>query len=263
MPDQPDALERELVELGRALAPTPPRDDLVAAVLARIESSSGDAPRGRVAAEGEGGRRRRTRRLAWAIAALVVLVVGLVPPVRAAVLELLRIGGVVIREEAPPHSETPSVTPPASSSGATPGSRGLTLAEARAAVDFPVAVPALLGRPDHVAVLREGRVVELAWGSGDAARRLDVFEGSPSWGYLKRIWTDITATSVGASEAVWIGAPHLIEWIDRSGLTHAEPPRLAGPTLVWVVPGPAGEVTYRLEGPVTLDAALSIARSAR
>jgi len=73
----------------------------------------------------------------------------------------------------------------------------------------------------------------------------------------------VTPTQVSGHDALWFGAPHRIEWVDRSGGTHAEEPRLAGPTLVWVVPSPAGEVTYRLEGPAGLDAALRVAASAR
>ena len=77
------------------------------------------------------------------------------------------------------------------------------------------------------------------------------------------MWDAVTATQVSGHEAVWFGAPHLIEWVDRSGVTRSEPARLAGPTLVWVVPSASGEVTYRLEGPASLPAALAVAGSAR
>ena len=72
-----------------------------------------------------------------------------------------------------------------------------------------------------------------------------------------------TPTQVTGHDAVWFGSPHLIEWVDRRGESHSEPPRLAAPTLVWVVPSARGEVTYRLEGPSTLTEALRVAESAR
>ncbi len=67
---------------------------------------------------------------------------------------------------------------------------------------------------------------------------------------------------------MWFADAHLIEWTDRSGRTESSPPRVAGPTLVWVGDvGDAGgiggdnEITYRLEGPTTLDAAMAIAKT--
>jgi hypothetical protein len=90
-----------------------------------------------------------------------------------------------------------------------------------------------------------------------------VLAGSPDWGYLKRVWTELTPTQVGDHTALWIGAEHQLQWVDRSGVTQPAPARAAGPTLVWVVPTEAGEVTYRLEGPATLARATEIASSAR
>ena len=101
MRDRPD-LEDELVALGRALVTDPPRDDLADLVLARLAAPAGASHR-RV-------RRPFGRRLGWAVAAAVALVLGLLPPVRAAVVELLHIGGIVVREEprpSTPHSEQP------------------------------------------------------------------------------------------------------------------------------------------------------------
>lgn len=258
-----DILERELVELGRSIVTAPPPDDLVSAVLARI----GAAPDGSFVVQPGGAgspvrRWLRGRRLGWAIAAATVLVLGLIPPVRAAVLELLRIGGVVVREEPPPHG-LPTSPPPGSTIALEPGATTATLAEAQRVLGFDIAVPAALGAPSQVDVAHEGRVAELSWVRDGRPTRLDVFAGSLSWGYLKTVWNDITATQVNGHEAVWFGSPHLIEWVDRTGATHQDQPRLAGPTLVWVVSGPRGEVTYRLEGAQTLDEALEIAQSAR
>src|SRR5262245_10339563 len=106
-----DVLERELAELGRSISIEPPRDDLVATVLARIGTDDPDevglrlaetAGAGQAAAPSGRPRWLRGRRLGWAVAAATVLVLALVPPVRAAVLELLHIGGVVVRQQPAP-----------------------------------------------------------------------------------------------------------------------------------------------------------------
>ncbi|HEX6055602.1 MAG TPA: hypothetical protein VFY98_07315 [Intrasporangium sp.] len=265
MSDQLDALERELIGLGHDLVPDPPPAGLAAAVLDRIAD---DAPVVAVAERRRPERRRSehgrpTRRLAWAVAAMVVAVVALVPPVRAAVMELLHIGGVVVREEPgpPPLPSTPGSMP---GSGASPtlgqGATTVTLDEARRVLGFDFGVPTVLGPPETVTVSHEGRVAELSWGEGTAMTRLDVFAGSPDWGYLKRVWTAVTPTVVKGREAVWLEATHEVEWVDRRGVTQTAAPRLAGPTLIWVAPTPDGrELTYRLEGRSTMAAALDIA----
>lgn len=263
--DHHDRLGQELLDLGRTIVIQPPRDDLAALVLARIDGektapASGTAPGSNPT--GSQGRWFAGRRLGWAIAAATVLVLALIPPVRAAMFELLRVGGVVVRQEpAPSTLPTLSPTVPPTGAGPTSGVGSLTLQRARAMVDFAIGEPAALGTPSRVAVTRDGRVVELTWNRGGEVTRLEVFEGALSWGYLKRVWQAVTPTQVTGHEAVWLDSPHLIEWVDRDGKTHSDPPRLAGPTLVWVVPGVTGDVTYRLEGAGTLAAATAIAES--
>jgi hypothetical protein len=264
MPDRLD-LEDELVALGRALVTDPPRDDLAALVLARLEPLA-DTGTGRaqpVELRPPRAARPASRRLGWAIAAAVVLALALIPPVRAAVVELLRIGGVVVREEprpSPPPATTSSS--PGSTTGAPTGT-AVTLHRAEQLIGADIEVPASLGPPSSVVVTHENRVAVLTWDSPSGPTHLDVFVGSLSWGFLKTVWEAVTPTRVSGHEAVWLGSAHLIEWVDRAGRAHAEPPRLAGPTLVWVVPSGAGEVTYRLEGPDTLTDALRVAESAR
>ena len=137
-----------------------------------------------------------------------------------------------------------------------------SLEEASDRVGFDIATPSGLGAPTTIAVTREGRVVELTWGAAAGSTRLDVFDGSLSFGYLKSVWQAVTPTDVEGKEAVWFAKPHLIEWTDRAGVTVASAPRVAGPTLVWVDRDETGrEITYRLEGPATHDAARAIAES--
>lgn len=261
-----DPLEAELIALGRTLVVDPPSTDLAHRVLARIAETDG-AYAGRPRSAGRsafstwlsalGGPRRRAA--AVAIAALLVVV--LIPPVRAAVLEFFRIGGVTVREVPAPSGATATAGPVRPSTDG-PDSVVGSLAEASGRVGFDVTAPPQLGPPTTIAVTREGRVVELTWGTGPTSTRLDVFKGSLSFGYLKSVWHAVTPTRVGAKEAVWFADAHLIEWIDRSGRTVSAPPRVAGPTLVWIAGvGGENEITYRLEGPATLDAATAIAES--
>ena len=71
--------------------------------------------------------------------------------------------------------------------------------------------------------------------------------------------TMVEAVKIGKREGRWIsGAPHSIEIVDDSGM-RVETPRLVGNTLVWV----DGKYTYRLEGNLSKDVALRLARSVR
>ncbi|WP_392542683.1 hypothetical protein [Oryzobacter telluris] len=242
MTEPSDVLERELLALGRALEVDAPPADLADVVLARVTAPVPLRPR------------PRRRLLAAAVAALVAL--ALVPPVRAAVVELLRIGGVELGR-----TTTPSPVP----STSRPAGQGLgSLEDARRRVDFRVATATALGTPDRVALLEDGRVVTQTWGDGPTARYLDAFDGTLDWGYLKGVWSSLQPVTVGGRDAVWLDAPHLTQWVDRSGETRSAAARLAGPTLVWTTSGGGGpDVTYRLEGVADLAEALEIARSVR
>ena len=290
VPPPLEPLEAELIALGRTLVVDPPRVDLAERVLARIAEADAEdagAPVARSTSPVVVGRSwlsgwrsprlpnplpnrlrawltslgtRKRRALATVVAALLVVV--LVPPVRAAVLDLFRIGGVTVRE-VPSPSGAPATTDPGSPAATSPATAVVgSLEEASDRVGFEIATPSGLGAPTTIAVTREGRVVELTWGAGAGSTRLDVFDGSLSFGYLKSVWQAVTPTDVEGKEAVWLAEPHLIEWTDRAGATVASAPRVAGPTLVWVDRDEAGrEITYRLEGPATLDSAKAIAES--
>lgn len=282
----PQPLEAELIALGRTLVVDPPAIDLAERVLARIAETDvegagapaapnkapavlgrswlpGRAPARlphRLAAWLTSLRAPRRRALATLIAALLVVV--LVPPVRAAVLDFFRIGGVTV-QEVPSPSGAPATSDTEGSAPTSPGAVVVgSLAEASNLVGFHITAPPGLGAPTTIAATRQGRVVELTWGTGAGSTRLDVFDGSLAFGYLKSVWQAVTPTDVAGKEAVWFAAPHLIEWTDRAGVTVASAPRVAGPTLVWVDRDRTGrEITYRLEGPSTLDAAKAIAES--
>jgi hypothetical protein len=244
-----DQLEDELRALGQTLLVAGPRDDLVERVLAGL-------PAGR--------RRRRTpwawlrarrRRLVAAIVAAVLLGLGLTPPVRAAVVEWFRIGGVLIRTAPPAAGPSPTPQPP------SPTGRTVTLAEARDLVNFPVAVPAALGTPERIAVSDDRRVVSMDWGSGAGQVHLDQFDGRMSWLFVKQARERFEVVQVDGHDAVWFATAHEVSYVDRSGRERTEQSRIAGPCLIWERLADGALVTVRLEGNLEQTEAVRVAES--
>jgi hypothetical protein len=245
-----DQLETELRALGQTLLVDPPRDDLVERVLARL-------PQQRRPGRPWAWLTARRRRLVAVVIAVVLLGLGLTPPVRAAVIEWLRIGGVLI-QTAPP-AAAPSTTP----QPPPPAGRTVTLAEAQAMVSFPIGVPAELGPPDRISVSADRRVVSMDWGSGPDQLHLDQFDGELSWIFLKRAPQPFEVTSVHGRDAVWFGSAHEISYVDRDGIERTEQARIAGPCLIWERPAAGRWVTMRLEGDQAKNRAVTVAESIR
>jgi hypothetical protein len=238
------------------------------------------APRVRSALEEPGRARLRPVRrpgpahLARAAAAAVVLAAALVavsPTARDAVAGWLGVLGIDIRTDDRPPRRAP----------ATPDTPGLgepaSLAEARRAVAFPVAVPEHppWNRPDRIhveaAVPAAGRVTFVylpraglpeAGGTGigmlitqfrarldeDVIRKLIASGGS------------IQPIAVGDDNGYWIsGRPHVFYYVDSEGRFREDTLRLASNTLVWEREG----TTYRLESALGRERAAAIARSMR
>ena len=229
-----DDLESALRSLGTRLdVPDPP--DVTGRVLARL-----DAPAPRVWPR---------RLLTAAVAAVVALATAMVvsPAVRAAVLDFLRIGAVEIHENQPA-PVTPSLDPP------LPGERDVTLAEATAAVDFPLRLPTGLGPPGAVRLIDDGRVVTMAFG----AVRVDQFDGGldPMFSKFTRA-EDVHHVTVDGLPAIWVDRPHPVLYTDRDGTLRDESARLAASTLIWEEDG----ITYRVEGDLPQWRAIEIAES--
>ncbi|MFF0655641.1 hypothetical protein [Micromonospora tulbaghiae] len=234
-----DDLERELRELTGWLEParTP---DLTARVRARLAAP---APR------------RRWRYVL--AAALAALLVAALPPGRAAVAGavtgLLRFSGVVV--------DTAPAPPPAGTPSPLPAQHQVALAEAQRQVRFPIRVPARLGAPERVLVADPDgagahRVVSLLYRGGTV--RLDAFDGSLDIVFHKRsAGADVTLTQVGGEFAIWVGGPHALAYVDRSGTERVATARLSAATLIWERSG----VSYRLEGDLTREQALDVASS--
>ena len=163
-----EALESELRGLGRVLAIAPPPDGLVEAVMTRLEREPIAGRRGVVAAScstaaSAAGRWLRERwRIGTAVLAGALLVLLRSRPAGAAVRQWLGFGAVVVvQEQAPPTSAAP---PPSARPHCTgPDGTEMSVAQARAAVPFPVGVPASLGPPTLVTVSGDARVVSMTW----------------------------------------------------------------------------------------------------
>jgi hypothetical protein len=238
-----DDLEAALRALGTRLdVPHPP--EVTGAVLSRL-SRLDEKPRTRTA----------YRLAVAAVAVVVALATAMVvsPTVRAAVYDLLRVGGVEIHEnELPPVSPVPSVDPP------LPGEHDVSLEEARRAVGFPLRLPAVLGRPATVRLIDGGRVVSMAVGSAHGQVRVDEFDGGLDPMFAKfTLAADVHHVTVAGVAAVWVDRPHPVLYTDRDGVLREESARLAGSTLIWA----DGGVTYRVEGELTEQQAIQIAES--
>ncbi|MET8233172.1 hypothetical protein ABZS77_21140 [Micromonospora sp. NPDC005298] len=230
-------LERELRDLSTWLETTDPPE-----VTARVHARLAAPPR------------RRWR--AYAAAALAALLVAVLPPTRTAVADavggLLRFAGVTIA----PSSGRPAGTP-----SPLPSQRTSALDEARRAVRFPIRVPAKLGPPERVLVADPDatgahRVATLLYRGG--ALRVDAFDGRLNLSFHKEtVRPDAEWVQVDGDFAVWVGGPHVLSYVDRSGQVHGETARLAASTLIWQADG----VSYRLEGDLTKLEAIDIAQS--
>jgi hypothetical protein len=218
-------LEHELRALPIAF---PDEPDLAPRVLARLE--------------------RPVRRW-WLAAALVALAAAgallAIPQTRAAILDLLRIGGVEVqRVETQPRAP---VRPPELG-------RQVSLATAERAVDFQLLMPrgpfrAYVDEP--MVNLRWRRYVLSQWrGEQLPLAQKQAGPGSRTVG-----------VEVRGATGLWItGARHEIVYLDpATGQIVAKSRRLVGNVLIWE----AGGITYRLEGASTIADARAVARNLR
>lgn len=245
-----DRLVDELRALGREVdVPAVDEDHVARTVLGALPDDDRASLGVRFAAL---FRRRWSRVVAITIAVLVMLAV--MPPVRAVVADWIEYGGVLIRTDGPP------------SGGAERPVReqaGLTLADARGLVSFNPVVPDLLGPPAHVEVSDDRRLLSMRWGSGADAIRLDQFDGRLAPLFAKTVREDApTYVQLARSNGLWFPSSHALVLLNADGTERTASARSAAPTLVWEV----GGSTMRLEGadePYAIRIANSVPRGTR
>jgi hypothetical protein len=239
-------LELVLQELGRQVE-FPPTPDLASTVRQRL----GAAPRRRFALP-----RRRALAVAFAILAVAVGAVMAVEPARTAVLEWLGIKGVtIVRLEKLPDA------PLTNEVGL--GER-VTLEEARRRAPW-LAEPDAddPGAPDEVYFSADvpGGQVTFLWGTRQEARLL--MTQSPGSAFAEKMLqpeSETERTDVDGRPAIWFfGEEHFFVFRDRRGALQEDTGRLVGNTLLWQL----GDLTVRIEGDLSKEQALEIARSVR
>ena len=228
-------LETALRQLGGEVA-FPPTPDLASAMRVRLE------------------RPQRFWRRPAAIALAVVLLAAIVsvlavPQSRSAILDWLGLRNVsVVRVEKLP------VVP---AHGNLDLGRRVTLDDAKRRAPW-LRVPD--GSPDSVWLNESlpGGKVSLLWGTPSNVRLLlTEFTGRT---YIEKVIqgdTQVERVKIGDA-GVWFQGPHVVMFQDRDGRFRESHGRLARNTLVWQV----GDITLRLEGGLTKDEALRIARTA-
>ena len=237
-------LELALRQLGAELA-FPPEPDITTQVRRRI----GEAP-------ARGFAWRRLAAVAVAVLALAVAAAFAVPSARSTILDWLGIKGVKVTRV----DRLPAV---GLLSDDDLG-REVSLTAARQRAPWLVTPdPERFGAPDHVyySAAVPGGQVTFIWGS-KARTRLLMMQ-SPGTPFAEKLLVPGTFTApveFDGRRGVWLyGEPHVFAFRDRTGSIREESSRLARNTLLWE----HDELTVRLEGSLSEQQALAIARSVR
>jgi hypothetical protein len=230
-------LEQRLHELGQELEyPTDP--DVAAAVLAQLD-------------------RRpfpwRPVAVAFAVVAVAIAAAFAVPQARTTILKWFHLRGATV--------ERVETLPPAVERSQAGGlGRPLSRDEAKRAVGFELALPPG-ERPTRVYVLDDtlATVVLRAYGH---ALLLSEYRAT-NFNLLKKSAggsTLIESVRVNGEPGLWLeGGPHTLTYFDRRGEFHQRTVVIHGNVLLWIT----GQLTLRLEGPLTKAQALHIARLTR
>ena len=219
-------------------------------------------------------RPRFDRRWAMAAAAAIVVVAALAayPPSRDAIAGWINLHTFI---RTVPHLATPTPLPPGPLGQRLGLGQQSTLPQARAALQWPLLVPASLGEPDEVYVqppldspsggevtlvyaARPGLPVAGETGVGILITEARGGVNSDFFGKMIGPGTTIEPVTVAGNSGYWIaGAPHMFGFVDSSGSLRFETLRLATNTLLLDV----GGTVIRIEGNLTRAQALQIAAS--
>lgn len=130
-----------------------------------------------------------------------------------------------------------------------------TLEAAQSVLDFPVLWPDSLGDPDALYLhdIYGSRAVTLVWEMEDGPLTLTEI-GAPEFAFKLAMMEQVTETKVGGRQALWVEGPHALQLNGRGDGGRLQ---IDSNVLLWT----DGAITYRLEGDLSLDDALSLAGS--
>lgn len=187
----------------------------------------------------------------WTVAFLLLMLVTAVtvPPVRARLVTLFRIGNITIFVDDDP-------TLPASTPLPLPDLPGLTtLTDAQASANFPISYPPTLGEPDAVYYADDWQgLVTLVWQEEQVVQQILGFNISGS-----KLGIDFAeVTAVNNQPAFWLDTPHRLTLYDeRIGPVNGLTRQVDGNVLIWTVDGR----TYRLESGMGRNEMVALAES--
>ena len=265
---QQELFEKQISSIAKSLD-YPRTPDVAGSVMKRLSTR----------AKGMTGERRFvSRRLAWSLTVILILVSSLmlIPPARAAILEFIQIGIVrIFRAKptpvTPPQQQFPATmvpvtaTPIVTSEPLIPVLEQIagevTLEEAQQAVKYMILLPSYppdLGEPDHVYVQdADGDMTILVWidpqQPDEVLMSLHMIPPG-SWAVDKMNPALVRETTVNGQPAVWAVGPYPIRYSDGN----MDFVRLIdGHVLIWT----DGVTTYRLETALDLQEAVRVAES--
>ena len=190
-------------------------------------------------------------------AVLMMVMVVTIPPVRAAVLDFLRIGVVEIRLGEPADIDSAVPIDLDMLAGQT------SLEEAMAQTDFPIRLPEDYGPPDRVYLqtYNDGAMLITAWDEHDDRPAITLFHFDLR-AYVPKGNLDLNViqrTHVRGNSAIWTDTPHTVQFLRQGEVIDMPQLLVDGGVLIWTDQW----VTYRLEGAQSLQEALRIAHSLR
>ncbi len=247
--------ENRLIDIAKGMD-YPPTPDIARFVSTRLRPAKSP--------------RLMSRKLVWSLTILLILLSSLllIPPARAAILEIIKIGIVrifpqpIIPTAEPIQTIKPSTATPISSMPFLETIAGkTTLEDAQNQVSFPILLPtypADIGEPDYVFVQNaDGNMTILVWldPQNPQAVLLSLHFVPPgSWAIEKVAPTVIEETTVNGVRAIWAVGPYPLRFTNGN----LEFTRIInGNVLIWA----DDTLTYRLETDMSLEEALKIAES--
>ncbi len=244
----------------------PRTPDIAGAVTARLHSST--------------RLRLISKARVWSLTILLILILSLIliPPARAAIIEIIQIGIVRIFSQstaptvqpittATPESFAPQTATPSSSASSLIKlldqlAGETTLVDAQGKVPYLIQAPTYpseLGNPDRVYVqdLNDGKMTVLIWFDSQDPAKVSLslhFIPSGSWAINKMRPKVIQETQVKNQRAIWAEGPYPLILKNKD----IEFTRLIeGHVLIWS----EGDITYRLETNLRMEEAIKIAES--